>query len=203
MSFRHYSLTFANHFWHNNKAIIEPRSLWTTSTLVTTSFTGSLFFPSAGDWKKRDPGSEVALVRLANEIFEENLVWNDTNIYAFRIFFPTRPKRHILGTVSRKSRRLFGPEKPFVKLRPVYSVKLGFSYVAKGIKVKIRAKFRALRHLGFEDTETTMSPEMRPKSDGTFEKCVPCLSCTKGLIAPSPPIPSCFQALNNWSLRGM
>ena len=32
----------------------------------------------------------------------------------------------VLGPVSRKSRKLFGPEKPFVKLRPAYSVKLVF-----------------------------------------------------------------------------
>ena len=31
--------------------------------------------------------------------------------------------------------------KPFVKLRPAYSVKLVFSYVVKGIKMKITAKF--------------------------------------------------------------
>ena len=42
-----------------------------------------------------------------------------------------------LGPVSRKSRELFGPEKPFVKVRPAYSVKLVFSYVVKGIKLKI------------------------------------------------------------------
>ena len=40
------------------------------------------------------------------------------------------------GPVSRKSRELFGPEKPFDKVRPAYSVKLVFSYVAKGIKKK-------------------------------------------------------------------
>ena len=56
------------------------------------------------------------------------------------------------GPVSRKSRKLFGPEKPFVKLRPAYSVKLVFSYVVKGIKIKITAKFRASRRLSFEDT---------------------------------------------------
>ena len=33
------------------------------------------------------------------------------------------------GPVSRKSRKLFGPEKPFVKLQPAYSVKLVCSYV--------------------------------------------------------------------------
>ena len=48
----------------------------------------------------------------------------------------------VLGPVSRKCRELFGPEK---KLRPAYSIKLVFSYVVKGIKIKITAKFRASR----------------------------------------------------------
>ena len=78
-----------------------------------------------------------------------------------------------LGPVSRKSRELFGPEKPFVKLRPAYSVKLVFSYVVKGIKAKITAKFRASRRLRFEDTKRIMSPEIRPKSFGFFEKPAP------------------------------
>ena len=72
------------------------------------------------------------------------------------------------GPVSRKSRKLFGPEKPFVRLRPADSVKPVFSYVVKGIKIKITAKFRASRRLSFEDTKRIMSPEMRPKSLGTF-----------------------------------
>ena len=79
----------------------------------------------------------------------------------------------VQGPVSRKSRELFGPEKPFVKLRPAYSVKLVFSYVVKGIKMKITAKFRASRRLRFEDTKRIMSPEIRPKSFGTFEKQAP------------------------------
>ena len=80
-----------------------------------------------------------------------------------------------LGPVSRKSRKLFGPEKPFVKLRPAYSAKLVFSYVVKGIKIKIKitAKFRASRRLTFEDTKRIMSPEMHPKSFGTSEKQAP------------------------------
>ena len=77
------------------------------------------------------------------------------------------------GPVSRKSRELFGPEKPFVKLRPAYSVKLVFSHVVKGIKIKITAKFRASRRLRFEDTKRIISPEIRPKSFGTFEKQAP------------------------------
>ena len=71
--------------------------------------------------------------------------------------------------VTQKSRELCGPEKPFVKVRPAYSVKLVFSYVVKGIKTKITANFRASRRLRFEDTKRTMSPEIRPKSFGTWE----------------------------------
>ena len=75
-----------------------------------------------------------------------------------------------MGPVSRKSRKLFGSEKPSLKLRPAYSVKLVFSYVLKGIKIKITANVRASRRLRFEDTKRIMSPEMRPKSFGTSEK---------------------------------
>ena len=68
---------------------------------------------------------------------------------------------------------LFGPEKPFVKLRPAYSVELIVSYVVKGMKMKITAKFRASRRLCFEDTKRIMSPEISPKSFGTYEKQAP------------------------------
>ena len=77
------------------------------------------------------------------------------------------------GPVSRKSRELFGPEKPFLKLPPAYSVKPVFWYVVKGILFKITAKFRASRRLCSEDTKGIMSPEMHPKSFGTFEKRAP------------------------------
>ena len=77
------------------------------------------------------------------------------------------------GPVSRKPRKLFGPEKPFVKFRPAYSVKLVFSHVVKGIKSKTTAKFCASRRLRFEDANRIMSPEMLPKSFGTFEKRAP------------------------------
>jgi len=78
-----------------------------------------------------------------------------------------------LGPVSRKSRELFGPEKLFVKVRPAYSIKLVFSCVVRGMKIKIIAKFRASRRLRFEDTKRIMSPEIYPKSFGTFEKQAP------------------------------
>ena len=70
-----------------------------------------------------------------------------------------------LGPVSQKSRELCGPEKPFLKVRPAYSVKLVFSYVVKGIKTKITAKFCASRGLRFEENV--------PKRFGTFEKQAP------------------------------
>ena len=76
--------------------------------------------------------------------------------------------RSALGPVSRKSRELFGPEKPFVRVRPAYSVKLVFSYVVKGIKIKIIAKFRASRRLRFEDTKRIMSPEIHPNTPEKF-----------------------------------
>ena len=44
--------------------------------------------------------------------------------------------------VSQKTRKLHEPEKLFVKLRHADSVKLVFSYVVKGIEMKITAKFR-------------------------------------------------------------
>ena len=64
-----------------------------------------------------------------------------------------------LACVSQKTRKLYAPEKLFVKLRPAYSVKLVFSHVVKGIKIKITAKFRDAEHLRFEDTKRIMSPE--------------------------------------------
>ena len=81
-----------------------------------------------------------------------------------------------LGPVSRKSQKLFRPEKPFVKLWPAYSVKLVFSYVVKRIKIKITAKFCASIRLRFEDTKIIMSPKMCPTSFGTFEKQAPGLN---------------------------
>ena len=74
-----------------------------------------------------------------------------------------------LEPISRNSRKLFGPENPFLKLRPAYSVKLVFWYVVKGITIKITAKFRATRRLCFAEKKRIMSPEMHPNSFGTFE----------------------------------
>ena len=51
--------------------------------------------------------------------------------------------------------------------------------VVKGIKIKITAKFRASGRLRFEDTKRIMSPEIRPKSFGTFDKRAPGPSFSK------------------------
>mgnify|MGYP000167506221 FL=1 len=75
-----------------------------------------------------------------------------------------------MGPVSRKSRKLLRPEKPSLKLRHAYSVKLVFSYFVKGVKFKITEKFRALKGLRFEDTKRILSSEMVPKSLRIFEK---------------------------------
>ena len=65
------------------------------------------------------------------------------------------------------------PKKPFVKLRPAYSLTLAFSYVVKGWKIEITLKFPTSIHFRFEDTKGIMTSEMRPKSLGTFEKRAP------------------------------
>ena len=65
----------------------------------------------------------------------------------------------VLACVSQKTRKLYGPEKPFERLRPAYSVKLVFFYVVKEIKIKITAKFCDTEHFRFEDTKRIMSPK--------------------------------------------
>ena len=78
-------------------------------------------------------------------------------------FFKPRP-----GARFSKVPKIFLSRKAIRKLRSAYSVKLVFSYVVKGIK--ITAKFGVSRRLRFEDTKRIMSPEIRPKSFGTFEE---------------------------------
>ena len=75
-----------------------------------------------------------------------------------------------LACVSQKTRKLYGPEKPFVKLRPAYSVKLVFLYVVKGIKIKITAKFCDTEHFRFEDTKRIMSPKLRETGPRSQQK---------------------------------
>ena len=72
------------------------------------------------------------------------------------------------GPVSRKSRKLFASGKQFVKLQPAYSVKLVLSYVVKGIKIKIAAKFLGARRLRFEDTKIKVSGFSRNGPQASF-----------------------------------
>ena len=63
------------------------------------------------------------------------------------------------GARFSKVPKLYGLEKPFVKLRPAYSVKLVFWYVVQGIKIKITAMFRVSERLRFEVVKRIISPE--------------------------------------------
>ena len=100
-------------------------------------------------------------------------------VAASSILFIRRPgsarfgeKKLGLGLISRKARKLFGSEKPFGKLQPAYSVKLVFSDVVKGIKIKVTPSFMP-RDAFVLKIQRVMSHEMRPKIFGTFEKWAP------------------------------
>ena len=64
---------------------------------------------------------------------------------------------------------LMGPEKPYIKLQPAHSIKLVFSEVVKGIKIKITANFHASR-LYLLNIQGTCC---HPKSFGIFVKWGP------------------------------
>ena len=75
-----------------------------------------------------------------------------------------------LGSVSRKARELFGPEKPVVKLQSVYFEKLILQHVFNVRKTERIAKFGGLEPRRCEDIKGLVAPEIGPKSFGTFEK---------------------------------
>ena len=140
----------------------------------------SLVFPTPFFWPRIQCRKRFLLAWMysdAHGIFQSFFLSKFLLFYWFDSLFICFVEHYVsfrlLGPVSRKSRKRFVPVKPFVKLRPAYSVKLVFSYVVKGIEIKITAKFRASRRLRFEDTKRIMSPEMRPKRFGTFEKRAP------------------------------
>ena len=83
--------------------------------------------------------------------------------FKFRIFYAA-------GCFSKVPKTFRARNSICKKTWPAYSVKLVFSYVVKGIKIKTTVKFRAPRRLRFEDTKRIMSPKMLPKNFGTFEK---------------------------------
>ena len=78
-----------------------------------------------------------------------------------------------LGPVSRKSRELFGPEKPVVKLQSTCFENLIFYHVFKVRKFKRMAKFYGLESRRCEDIKRIVALEIDPKRFGTFEKQTP------------------------------
>ena len=64
----------------------------------------------------------------------------------------------MLACISKDPKTLRA-RKAICKNRLAYSVKLVFSYVVKGIKNKITAKFSGTERLRFEDTKRIMSPQ--------------------------------------------
>ena len=66
------------------------------------------------------------------------------------------------GPVSRKSRKLFGPENPFVNLSTACSGKPIFSHVVKVTKSKMIVKFDDLNPLRSCDKEGVVTPENGP-----------------------------------------
>ena len=78
----------------------------------------------------------------------------------------TGQTRRARGPFLESPETFSGPKEPFVKLRLTYSLKLVFSHVVKGWKIKITVKFRASRRLHFENTKRMMSPFL------SGERCV-------------------------------
>jgi len=97
---------------------------------------------------------------------------NFINDLILKIEYPYSPSytAGLPGPCFSKVPRTLRARKAIRKSTTCLFCKAGLSYVVKGIKTKITAKFRASRRLRFEDTKRIMSPEIRPKSFGTFEK---------------------------------
>ena len=72
-----------------------------------------------------------------------------------------------LGPVSRKSRELFAPKNPVVKLQSACFENLIFK------KTKRIAKFDGFEPRRCEDVKGIVAPEIGPKSFGTFGKRAP------------------------------
>ena len=72
-----------------------------------------------------------------------------TKIYSW--FTNHSPQNKKFTDLSRKSRKLSGPEKPFQKLRSAYSRKLSFYYDFKIRKGKLVAKFNSWKRLCLSD----------------------------------------------------
>ena len=85
----------------------------------------------------------------------------------------SRVSHSVQGPVSRKSREIFGPEKPVVKLQSARFEKLTFLHVFNIRRTKRIATFDGLEARRCEDIKGIVAPEIDPKSFGTFEKRAP------------------------------
>ena len=73
----------------------------------------------------------------------------------------------VQGAVSLKPLKLFGPEKPFVKLAPTrFFCKAGLLICCKGKKIEITAELRATWRLCFENTKRIIHPKCACKVSG-------------------------------------
>ena len=77
------------------------------------------------------------------------------------------------GACLSKSPKTFWVRKAIRDPRSAYSEKLVFEHVFKPREIKTIAKFHDLKRFVFEDTKRFMSPEIRSKSFGTFDKHPP------------------------------
>ena len=75
--------------------------------------------------------------------------------------------------VSQKSRELFGPKKPLVKLQSTWFAELIFQCFEDVRKAKRIAKFVSLEPQHCQDIKGIVAPEIGPKSCRTFEKQAP------------------------------
>ena len=81
------------------------------------------------------------------------------------------------GARFSKVPRTFRARKAIRKITTCLFCKTGLFICCKVMKIKITSKFRASRRHRFEDTKRNMSPEIRPKSFGSFEKQAPGTVC--------------------------
>ena len=95
--------------------------------------------------------------------------------FALTLFHNNKTKEMLCaqGPVSRKYREIFGPEKLVVKLQSACFEKLTFLHVFNIRKTKRIAKFDGLEPRRYEDIKGIVTPEIDPKSFGTFEKRAP------------------------------
>ena len=118
------------------------------------------------------------------------LEWNRRNfLIDGHSFFSQEFRQECLGnhgSVSRKSRNLFGPEKqPFVKLRPVYSVKVLFVICWKGNKNENNCKVSCLETPSFCRYKENYVTRNEPEKFRDFWESGPCPSSQNCDITPS------------------